>query len=65
MRVFIKEWPNKTATLITETGKVIWTFSSAEAAHTASREWYNISAATHIRDSGDGVDGVDGIASPA
>jgi len=51
MRVFIKEWPNKTATLLTETGKVVWTFSNIEAARTACREWYSISVATHVYDS--------------
>ena len=39
MRVVIKEWPNRTATLMTEIGQVVWTFSSAEHARAACREW--------------------------
>ena len=40
MRVVIKEWPNRTATLMTEIGQVVWTFSSAEHARAACREWF-------------------------
>jgi hypothetical protein len=40
MRVVIKEWPNRTATLMTEIGQVVWTFSSAEHARAVCREWF-------------------------
>ena len=38
MRIYIKEWPNKTASIITAEGQVIWTFSSSETARQACRE---------------------------
>jgi len=40
MKLFIKEWPNKTATIMTENGQVVWTFSSREIARHACREWF-------------------------
>lgn len=42
MRVFIKEWPNKTATIMSENGQVIWTFSTAAQARQACRAWHNL-----------------------
>lgn len=42
MMVLIKEWPNKTATILTENGQVLWTFSNVAAARTACREWQGI-----------------------
>jgi hypothetical protein len=39
MRFFLKEWPDETVTLMTETGHVIWTFDSVEAAIAGWREW--------------------------
>ncbi|MHB8743125.1 MAG: hypothetical protein ACYC9L_08340 [Sulfuricaulis sp.] len=39
MKFFIKEWPDTTATLMTEHGQVIWTFSSMQAAIKACAEW--------------------------
>jgi hypothetical protein len=42
MRVYIKEWPNKTASIITAEGQVIWTFSSIESARQACREWHSL-----------------------
>lgn len=44
MVVYIREWPNKTATIISDNGQVIWTFSSAAEAHRACREWHNLVA---------------------
>ena len=41
MRVLVKEWPNKTATLLTENGQVIWTFDSVALAKSACREWFS------------------------
>lgn len=40
MRIVIKEWPNRSATIMTEIGQVVWTFSSAELARAACREWF-------------------------
>ena len=42
MKVFIKEWPNKTATILTANGEVIWTFSSMAEARQACREWHSL-----------------------
>ena len=44
MKVYIKEWPNQTATIMTDNGQVIWTFSSMEEAHQACKEWHNLVA---------------------
>lgn len=40
MYFYIKEWPNKTATLMAENGTVMWTFHSAAEARNVVREWY-------------------------
>jgi hypothetical protein len=42
MRIFIKEWPNRTASIITAEGQVIWTFSCSESARQACREWRSL-----------------------
>ena len=42
MFFYIKEWPNKTATLMTEGGAVLWTFHSAEEALQVCRDWYQV-----------------------
>ena len=42
MRVYIKEWPDKTATIMTGNGLVIWTCSSTEQARQACAEWQSI-----------------------
>lgn len=39
MHFYLKEWPDDTVTLMTETGHVIWTFDSVEAAIAGWREW--------------------------
>jgi hypothetical protein len=44
MKVLIKEWPNRTATIMTENGQVVWTFSSVAAARTACQEWQDLNA---------------------
>ena len=41
MKLFVKEWPNKTATLITENGQVVWTFGSVEEARETCKQWYS------------------------
>ena len=40
MNFFIKEWANKTATLMLEDGTVLWTFSSVDEARKVCDEWY-------------------------
>ena len=42
MRFFIKEWPNKTATLMAENGAELWTFLSVAEAENVCRDWYNV-----------------------
>lgn len=42
MYFYIKEWPNKTATLMSENGTVLWTFHSVEQAQEVCREWYRV-----------------------
>lgn len=37
MNFYIKEWPDDTATLMTERGHVIWIFPSVEEAEAAAR----------------------------
>ena len=38
MSFYIKEWPDNTATLMTESGRVVWTFASAEEAAEAAQD---------------------------
>ena len=42
MNVYIKEWPNKTATILTANGQVIWTFSSVAEARQVCADWHVI-----------------------
>jgi len=42
MNVYIKEWPNKTATILTSNGQVIWTFSSVAEARQVCADWHGI-----------------------
>lgn len=42
MRIYIKEWPNRTATIMSANGQVIWTFSSTDEARQACSEWHNL-----------------------
>ena len=42
MYFYIKEWPNKTATLMTEDGVVLWTFPNVDEARKVWRDWYKI-----------------------
>ena len=42
MNVYIKEWPNKTATILTANGQVIWTFSSVTEARQVCDDWHGI-----------------------
>lgn len=40
MYFYIKEWPNKTATLMAENGTVLWTFHCVEEARNVVHDWY-------------------------
>ncbi len=40
MIFFIKEWPNRTATLMADNGAVLWTFHSVAEARKVCEEWY-------------------------
>lgn len=42
MKVYIKVWPNKTATILTGNGEVVWTFSSLSEAWQACNDWCSI-----------------------
>lgn len=42
MYFYIKEWANKSATLMTEDGVVLWTFPSVEEARKVWVDWYNV-----------------------
>ncbi|MDT8383457.1 MAG: hypothetical protein RRB22_03495 [Gammaproteobacteria bacterium] len=48
MRFFIKEWANKTATLMAENGTVLWTFSSVEDAEVVARQWQSVQGVNMI-----------------
>ncbi|NOX75059.1 MAG: hypothetical protein GXP17_00240 [Gammaproteobacteria bacterium] len=52
MVFFIKEWPNKTATLMADNGTVLWTFSSVDEAQRVCREWYSMQADNVQRSAG-------------
>jgi len=39
MKFIIKEWPDKSATLMTENGYSLATFNTSAEAHQASEEW--------------------------
>ena len=43
MKLVIKEWVNRTATVMTENGQVLWTFSSLADARAACRQWQALS----------------------
>jgi len=42
MQVIIREWPNKTASIMSENGQVIWTFSTVREARQACSDWHNL-----------------------
>ena len=39
MKLYIRELPNNSATVVTESGQVIWTFSGISEACQACQEW--------------------------
>ena len=41
MKVYIKEWADKTASIPTGNGQVVWTFSSAAGARQACTDWHH------------------------
>ena len=43
MSFYIKEWPDNTATLMTESGRVVWTFVSVEEAEEAAQDCDDVS----------------------
>ncbi len=43
MEFYIKEWSDKTASLVTRDGYRLWTFASVDSALTACRDWYRVS----------------------
>ncbi len=43
MEFYIKEWADKSASLITRDGYRLWTFINIDAALVACRDWYNVS----------------------
>lgn len=42
MHFFIKEWPDKTATFMTDVDQVLWTFTSLAEARQACRNYYAV-----------------------
>jgi hypothetical protein len=42
MQVIIKEWPDRSASIISANGQLIWTFSSVQAARQACSDWHNL-----------------------
>lgn len=44
MKVYIQEWRNNTASLLTANGQVIWTFSTTAEARQACEQWHSIIA---------------------
>ena len=41
MTFYIKAWPDRSATLMTETGHILWTFPTLDEAMAACRDWYD------------------------
>lgn len=39
MQIYVKEWPNRAATLYTEAGEELWTFPSIESAMALCADW--------------------------
>jgi hypothetical protein len=42
MMFYLKEWPNRSATLMSEDGVVLWTFPTLEEARRVWRDWYSV-----------------------
>jgi hypothetical protein len=52
MSFYIKEWPDNTATLMTERGHVIWIFPSVEEAEDAVEDCDEIAERRNIKEFG-------------
>jgi hypothetical protein len=52
MSLYIKEWPDNTATLMTERGHVIWIFPSVEEAEAAAEDCDEIVERRNIKEFG-------------
>ena len=52
MSFYIKEWPDNTATLMTERGHVIWIFPSVEEAEIAAEDCDEIANVEIYKESG-------------
>jgi hypothetical protein len=39
MQIYVKEWPNRAATLYTEAGEELWTFPNIESAMALCVDW--------------------------
>ena len=52
MYCLIKEWPNKMATLMTEDGVVLWTFSDVEEARQVWQDWCSLQEKKTFHDVG-------------
>ncbi len=52
MCFYIKEWPDNTATLMTERGHVIWIFPSVEEAEAAADDRDEIAERRNIKEFG-------------
>ena len=45
---YIREWQDKTATLMADNGAVLWTFPSVEEAQQVCRDWYQVQASGRV-----------------
>jgi len=71
MIFFIKEWPNRTATLMADNGTVLWTFTSVAEARRVCEEWYRVQGEQieyqlySLREEGPKDDGDEGLQDPS
>ncbi len=42
MKFYIKEWPDSSATLMTDTGNYLYTFNSLDVAKQVCKDWYHL-----------------------
>lgn len=49
MNFYIKEWPDNTATLMTERGQVVWIFPSVEEAEEAAENGHEIVGCQNLK----------------
>ena len=65
MQVIIKEWPNKTASIMSENGQLIWTFSTVHEARQACSDWHNLVDCEPVFVSENAIDAPDSLPSAA